>query len=663
MKRVWFVTAVLAVPVVVGGIAVVYDHTRASVRIRAGVDGASADEDRATLVAATDSAAHTGREPAAPGPARTGELEVHVVAESGEPLEGADVLVERGAELLRAGRTDVEGIVRLLQFSGACSVRVEQDSQEIARQELAHGRGRVEIVVSAGASLEATALVGGRPRGGIRFELVNGLERDGFVEATLEAVGMRHPSSPREEETDSDGVVRFPYLRSEWSGALRLSDSDYYRFADGSETLPLERPTKGLVLELEDVSREPTISGRVVFGGQPVPHVCWRAVLRCRQGSWAPANECDAEGRFFIHAPDEQMELAQLEFLAPGVGRRRLELHGNTSLGDLGDIELEPVRTVHLIVQTVSGEPIAGARAVLPDDMDLAREDPLILGLLAELGQSREEPHRRIPLFLASAPTDADGRTELPCVAPGFQEIRVGARGYATTNATIPASGEELHTVVLERGSAVDVTVRDSEGAVPPGLRVVITAPETPFTWKERFYPSGEELALGARALLDPTYSLPFAVDCPLETSGDLRFDSLRPGTSFDLWIVDACGKELAESSGLVLEPGEWRSLAFEVTQKPRQLVVHVHDAFGNPIPNVRLAVSRQDEGRAEEWIWGTSLVSDRAGMVRAPSLYADELTLSLRARGFEPRWIQHVPLPTDGATVDVRLAHDWWPW
>lgn len=84
-----------------------------------------------------------------------------------------------------------------------------------------------------------------------------------------------------------------------------------------------------------------------------------------------------------------------------------------------------------------------------------------------------------------------------------------------------------------------------------------------------------------------------------------------------------------------------------------------MRDSLGHPLPGAGLKVWISP-GTEPGW---SKLDTDRAGMVRTEPLYGDEVTLRVSRRGFESRTLERVAVPREGATVELRLARDWWPW
>jgi hypothetical protein len=653
MKKGWFGVGVLVVGLVslLGILAYALDHLRATTRVVPGLG----------------EAAEPGREEAPAVPEGEGEdiestrlalplalrepsgLVVRVMGERGERIFYANVLAYRGDELLRAERAAPNDTATLIPFDGPGSLRVEHDGFELARLEIPEGRGRYEIVVPRQASVAGIVRVDGVPREGIRLGFTRGSEDwlGAWVAYGLETAGLHERPARYGESTKADGSFRYEWLPPDWSGVLHLVDYDDYRFTNGARRLELAYPQEGQVLELEALRPELEFHGRVVCAGQPVPGASWE----WSSSGWG---RCDELGRFSIHAFADELKGVWLEFSQHELGARRVELGEAGTRSDLGDVELLPNREVVFLVRSESGAPIAGARA-------RPRSSPRHLKLSISEFQSVETVNPFASLSRTSDATDSAGRGVLTSLRPGENTICVSARGYAMTDALVPEGVSDPLVVVLPRCAAVQVVLRDRSGRVPPGLSVRLEARGPTFTWADGYDPEGDELTPdnvfggGNQGKKDDGYSGEFWLD----GGGRAWIDALRPGVPVDLSAVDEYGTAIASARKLVLAPGEWRRVDFRVEAEPRTLLVVVRDALGHPLPGVNVNVwipPGTEPGRSQ-------LYTDRAGMVRTEPLYSDDVTLRASRRGFESRTLEHMRVPPEGATVELRLAHDWWQW
>jgi hypothetical protein len=658
LKSTRFAVAVVVVGlgVALGAFAYLLDHARASAHVLRGLgDAAESGREAAFEVleptaeegadAGVDATESVRRSPLLADPPPSAGLEIHVVDEAGESPTFAEVLAYRGDELVRAGRTDGEGLAHLIPFDGPVSLRVEYGGHELARLDVEDGRGRHEIVVTRAASVAGIVRVDGLPRWGVGLSLIEGdVEGDDewiprWIRRTLARNGLRALPSSDSEISRKGGSFRFDWLPPQWSGVLRVQGPDVYRFANGERYVALAQPQEELVLDLETIHPELEIRGRVIVDGEPWPDAFIEAHWKSASGWDSGLGATDELGRFRIRTSAEP-EMLHLEFSNTDIGPRTLELRGPLG-ADLGDLELRPVRDVPFVVRSESGAPIAGARAQLRTASEPRWDDPF----------------RGLRLW--SEPTGPDGRGALRWLESGEAALQISARGYATSDVSAPADAVGPLPVVLARSASAHVVVRDGNGRVPRGLHLWLVARVPPFTWANGFGPRWDEvtpdvLMSGAWCEKQDDKGIYSSV-YGLDRSGQAWIDALRPGASFDLRVVDGYGTVVAAARGLALEEGEWRRVDLRVEVEPRTLLVVVRDTFGHPLNEASVQIGETDERQA--------LSTDRAGMTRTEPLYADHVSVRVHLDGFESRTVEHVAVPPEGATLELRLAHEWWSW
>ncbi len=368
-----------------------------------------------------------------------------------------------------------------------------------------------------------------------------------------------------------------------------------------------------------------------------------------RDASWhidGADGECDELGRFTIHVPAGEPGGWTLELSARGLSARRIELEPLSRDLELGDVELSERRLVSFLVRDEAGAPIAGALA----------------GACVE--RPRAAP--RHPGFMSwreatsSQPTDAQGHGELH-LSSDARAVVVRARGYAPREVDLPAAGSTPLEITLVRAAGVEVLLRDARGRVPRGLAVRFTAQGGSLPW-ERGSRKAELAMWDEFALMVRDGGWSTEVDGRADFGPDARgriwIEPLRAGEPFDLALVDTYGTRLDARLAQVLEPGEWRRLELRVDAVPRTLIVVVSDTLGSALSRADIELSAAGEPPSP-----SRLFTDRAGMARSEPLYAGEVRLSVARRGFEARTLERVVVPPEGATVEVRLAHDWRAW
>jgi len=631
VKRGWLGAGALVVGIasLLGVLAYVLDHARASVRVVHGL-GEAAEPAREEALAVPEELgderelARVAKAASRPRPAA---LEVFVVDEEGKRVPFVEVLAYRGGELLRAMETRTSSGA-MIPFDGPATLRVEWNTNEVERLDIPDGHGRYEIVVAHAARVAGIVRVDGEPREGLDVALVTGGDDwlSGWIEYGLASAGWLRRSSTWSERTGADGGFSLGWLAPRWSGGLRLDEG--YRFVGGGSRLDLPRPAEGLVLDVVALRPEVRIRGRAMLGGGPVSSATWNAGVL----GWG---KCDGLGRFSFHARADALAGESLTLSAPEQGERTLALDAPGFSGELGDVELEPTHDLAFLVRSEAGAPIAGAWAV-----------------------SRGTETDRFDRLSRSRGTDAAGRGVMPGLLPGEDALHVGAKGYALTEVAAPTPLTEPLEIVLPRAPAFEVLLRDPSGRVPPGLHVRLESRVPPFAWKNGLDPQGPELLPPWWGYQAVPSAAGFEAEFAADEGGHAWLEPLRAGKAFDVLAVDALGTVLASMRGQSLAPGEWRRLELRVAAAARTVLVLVRDTLGHPLDAAR--VTLEAEGSPTHPL---ALTTDRAGMVRTEPVYAERARLSVSSRGFETRTLEHLSIPPEGATLEIRLAHEWFAW
>ncbi|MSR63971.1 MAG: carboxypeptidase regulatory-like domain-containing protein [Planctomycetes bacterium] len=640
MKKGWLGVSALVVGIAcaLGLFAYVLDHARASVRVVRGL-GEAAEPEREQALAVPEEVedelepSASSRRSAARAPERENALEVRVVDPHGAGVSFVEVLAYRGGELVRASE-HMRSVKALIPFDGAATLVAERDGLELARLDVPDGHGRYELVVPELASVAGVVRVAGVPRAGVDICLEPGGELGlaAWAAYAFEQVGLRDRHGTFSTRSDGQGRFCIEGLPPGWAGVLHLDPG--YRLASGARSLALARPDGALELELVRLVPEREVRGRVVAAGEPLREASWNL-----GGSWGA---CDELGRFSVHVPAKEFADTTLELRAPALAARRFALdafgEGSGPL-DLGDVELAPARSVALSVRDEAGAPLAGAVACV---------------------RSEERPDRRptrsvefVERISIVQPTDAQGRATIK-LPTGARALVVRARGYAPAEVALAEQGDAPLAVVLTRAAALEVRLRDAHGRVPPGLRVRTTRGR-PFLWANGFFADRDECApiLWNEGSGQASRE---GVELGCER-GRCWFEPLRAGEPFALALADAYGTEL-DAREFVLEPGEWRRIDFRVGTAPRTLLIVVRDSLGRPLAGAGLALAPPGAPAPRP-----QLYTDRAGMARTEPFYAERVTLCVTRRGFESRTLERLSVPPEGATLGVRLAHDWFAW
>lgn len=251
--------------------------------------------------------------------------------------------------------------------------------------------------------------------------------------------------------------MAFGPLFPSWSGRLLVSD---FSFANGESSLAIDAPRSDLVLQLHS---GPAIVGRILDpAGHPLASL--EGVFELRIGSTRELSEetdrwpfvCRADGRFRIPSKNRgDWCVLTLRAEAEGLGHLHLATPAFLPANgrDLGDLELERVRTLAFTVRDPRGAPIENAFARVDD-----------------LAWSRR-----------SASTGPDGNGSLGFAPERAVDVCVSAPGYA--DRVLKVDSERLLDVVLQPLSVLEISLVGSLSA--QAEKLVLSAECSAFVWDE----------------------------------------------------------------------------------------------------------------------------------------------------------------------------------
>jgi len=333
--------------------------------------------------------------------------------------------------------------------------------------------------------------------------------------------------------TTEDGAF-VEIVDPEWSGVLFPEPN--HELEDGEVSMPLLRPTTGLVVRLREL---PSVRGRVVGpDGRHLSQVAVSYAFRTyeggrQNGDGNGAVACDDLGSFRIALRHGEEADIRLLLRADG-GRRYLEIERFERLAgkDLGDLLLEPAVRVGYRLLDPDGRPIPDGRARM--------EDTSVIDALVY--------------------TNEDGRGELVSMPTGGARVRFGAPGFSDRVLEVHP-GEEPR-VILEPVGRLDVQLRDCEAAALVNLRVLVRA-------EERIFEDTTNLGFGDLPLWStPTYLPdlpgPRAMTYAPDELGHLVLADLRPDVPFVIEVQEPFGRVLW-TQDLALGAREWRRLEPEL--------------------------------------------------------------------------------------------------
>ncbi len=386
-------------------------------------------------------------------------------------------------------------------------------------------------------------------------------------------------------------------------------------------------------------------------------------------------------------------------------------------------------REVRLVITAPGHVPrsLSGWPGLLPAEVQLGRGTTVTGRLLSEEGRPVAGARIQLEAYVApeglelqrrSAEAGEDGRWRLEAVARGKAVVRGEAPGLAAFERVLEIAEDplDLGEIVLPKGTAVTVQVRDDEGSPVAGAEVEIRGSTalTDHRGSARLtgLPRGEALTVAARARahlpavirLEPPFPDPLQIeihrafvlvgrlvdgegapvgdgavrigdatsfrDEPLAPDGRFELD-LQPGRGFELVLRSPTTRALA----LEVEPGfpgEVRDVGD--LQAPSGLIVRgrvIDGRDGSPVPDARIWTPRPSaQGPLLAWVHRDLLQtrSDPEGTFVLAGLAPIPTELRLEAADYAPRRVALRPEPEaealelgdvelqPGATVRVRV-------
>jgi hypothetical protein len=263
--------------------------------------------------------------------------------------------------------------------------------------------------------------------------------------------------------------------------------------------------------------------------------------------------------------------------------------------GDLGDVELGPVRSLSLVVRDRAGAPVQGAVAV------------------AATGRTRR-------------PTDAEGRGSLELAGPE-DSIEVGALGYGVVDVPIPPGVPEPVVVTLAPQALLVVHVLGPTGEAPRGLWVEVAGNEGDCTEPDL---RGAHRACGGlpAAILECEAMFTTTASHPVGEAGMLRFPDLHADRPLTVFLRDASGLSL-DSRPVTLAPEETRHVTLRCDRTPRDFHGIVTDPRGRPVEEADVLLRRDSSGAGFLHRTGPD------GSFRIEALYAETVGLEVSKDGF----------------------------
>ncbi|MBL8769198.1 MAG: carboxypeptidase regulatory-like domain-containing protein, partial [Planctomycetes bacterium] len=478
------------------------------------------------------------------------------------------VAVAQRGEIVGSGTDDEHGVIALDAITGSAEVFVVAEDLLVTPLigDFAPGR-RVELALPRGASVRGRVFVDGRiATEPIPFHVMFGTPLpypDGVTQDVRDAIDVNDAyQSELFVLSRADGTFALDGLPRGLSLRFIVAEPNRYRMdvPGPMRTFEVEAPADGVTLNL---TQSAVLRGRVVdargVGASG-------AEVSLRFASDDPGESgmhvvCDESGAFEIwlgHGdgrPITGIRNASLMAEHATRGHVAMELAGDLDRGrELGDVRLEPARTVQLRVVDDDHRPIAGAR------------------LYAGLG--------RAPI---GAPSGTDGTIDA-LVADATATLHVAAVGFDLAGLAQPPVGAARQDVVLQAATALRVVVTDVLGEPLPDVTIRITADEP-------LWIAGDGVGVARLQELGREFDSALVVDASASDAhgeaivmtadeGEVVVRRIRPDLALRVVVDDPFVAVLGERR-VTLRPGVEERVTFELTRPPRVLRGRVVDRRG----------------------------------------------------------------------------------
>jgi hypothetical protein len=528
---------------------------------------------------------------------------IEVVREDGRPINGANVVVKVPDAATVERIADTAGIVEIpAQPNILADVEVSGPSFGLFSKTLALDPGRQKIVVPDGDRVAGRVVVDGRaPAEPITLSLHDhGVAR-----------------------TAAEGRFEFFNVAKDWHGTLYFDQG--FRLIEKKEDWFLELPGPNPNLTI-NVTELPVIKGRIVAHGtrEPIQGAVLATLTlehEAATGQWGT----DKDGYFRVAAWAEQTH-AKLEISnGLGVATRTIEISGPIdSVRDLGDVELAPVRTIHLRVKDREGTPVAGAIAGIDDT------------------RSRGKP------------TDTSGGTWLVGNERGGT-LRVVKPGHATVVMPIPDEPPTPMDVVLPAGNLLVIEAQMHDGSVPPDnlFHVRLRSTDPMFTGPSGMTDSLLEEAGASSSFEQSTNPDKSDLVTTVEAGRRITFAGFRPGASLTIELLGATLHDVVDRKYVSIPAEGTINVTLRSTAAPQVFRGRVRTIDGAPIDKdvgVHLFLDDGDE-------WSPTAYAMAEGQFEFPGIFAPAVGVHVSCPGFVSLQERDVPVPPPGAFRDFILT------
>jgi hypothetical protein len=429
-------------------------------------------------------------------------------------------------------------------------------------------------------------------------------------------------------ETGEQGRFRFRGFPATWSGRLILPNTwaivETQRTPAGPQVVVLGAPVRDLVIDVEHL---PHLSGRIVDAQhQPAGGAQVDGILKWSDRTYDGAGAFTGpDGRFELNMRQDNLDQITLDVVghealgSAHVVRKRAKID---STFDLGDIVLVGGTTVRLHVTDATGKPIEGA-AVFAEG------------------------------FTPGTRTDVRGDcvlTDIPAVA---KQMRIIARGCWGAALTLPVSGSDPHTIVLQPCNRLTIRVLGPAGRPPGAILLAIST-----GGEQRLFPDSQsdqtDKILPERIVgkwhgtwYDGTGKGEprFAPD----EGGILSIEAVVPGIPLRLRVGDALGRFVRELTIAPLGEREDRHEEIVLAQAIHPVAGVVRDENGVPVPGANV------DAHVDHSVHTTT---DAQGRFRFDPTFAETISLGVHKDGFALVRVRELRIPDPPADIEFTLEH-----
>jgi hypothetical protein len=555
-------------------------------------------------------------------------LELEILDPDAQPASGARIVLVEASGEWRSARADEHGRASFEPREGTAELLATLEARHPYRETIALAAGNLRIQIPRAESVSGRVLLdGGAPDPAIEMTLYS--DRTSFADLDLspevrDLLGLDDGNRFQGRcTTDRFGEFAFDGLDPDWSGALLLPSG--YPLASGIRTgygerrIRLERPTTGLVL---DVERLPRLRGRIVQAASRTPvagaQLGFRMTWSDGRGTYLIAPRSRSDGRFELILRETDFASMRLDVESHD-GRARLE-RTRQELGDdldLGDIELEPGAALAFRVRDTSGAPIAGAVARV-------KNSPL------------------------KATTDDQGLGELDGLTGEAAALRVDALGFWSTEILLPRPLPADLEIILRAANRLTITVTTPSGDPVPGILVEIGAGTQPLFPGHGWRPSPllADRQKTTKRMADGSLSAIFGLDA----RGRHILEGVVTGTPLSLTVLDPLQVALDQRMIAPLSVDEQRVVELVVADRGRTLSGVVRDEQGRALA---LAVVVLRAGMREEARCSTG----DDGRFRFQSLHAAGFRITAEKEGYAKAVRDGYDPARDGAELELVLV------